>query len=407
MPSPAQGDAVAHRFFVFALLLFSGESAALYNDKVIPSVSVSRSWDDNVYRLSSSADPQLAIGSSQRGDAFTTTNLGLAFDVPWARQRFQASAQLTKNAYDLFTARDYVGNSARANWLWQLGNKWSGQAGATTSDTLGSTANFQGTTPNPITASSAFLSASWQLHPDWRLGAGLNANQQRNGASSQKINDTNSTVTDMAITYLTGAGNTIGFNTRVEQARFPTQQVVSGAAVDNAYDQTSYGMAGSWRYSANSNFNAGLDHVSRDYKQLASRKYEGRVWRLGYNWTPAGRSSLSASVFRDVNQTEELKTNLIVATGVSLRMSLSLTGKMNLSGTLDRGTKDYLGDAQQVIGSTATRHDVNHTGGLSLAYQISRRGSISLGVVRDNRTSTFAGYDYQATTVNIGGQISF
>ena len=397
----------AHCISLIVLLLCSADCLALYNDKFIPSVSVRRSWDDNIYRLSRDANPQIAIGSSQRGDAFTTTNLGLAFDVPWGRQRFQASADVTDNSYDLFKTRDYVGNSARANWLWQLGNKWSGQAGGNTSSSLASTATFQGSTPNPISLSSTFVSAAWEVHPEWKLGAGLTANQQRNGATTLKANDTNSNVTDLSITHITGAGNSIALNNRIEQARFPNLQTVSGVAVDNAYDQTSYGIGGDWRYSANSKFNARLDQVGRDYKQLSSRKYAGKTGRLSYDWTPAGKSTLSTSFFRDVNQTEELKTSLIVSTGVSFRVSHSLSGKLSLSGTLDLTTRDYLGDAAQVIGSTAFRRDITRTGGLTLAYQASRLGSMTMGLVRDTRGSNFPGLDYQSTAFNIGGQISF
>jgi exopolysaccharide biosynthesis operon protein EpsL len=389
------------------LMLSAGAAAALDNDRITPSVSVRRTWDDNIFRLSRDANTQVAIGSGQRGDAFTTTNVGLAFDIPWARQRFQASADVTKNAYDVFTSRDYVGNSGRATWLWQLGNLWSGQVGASTSSSLASTSNFQGNVPNPITLSSAFFSGAWQFAPSWRLGAGLASTQQRNGASTLKANDVTTDSTDFSLTYVSGAGNSIAASTRIEEANYPNQQLVSGVAVDNAYTQTSNGVSGDWRYSANSRFNARLDQVDRKYKQLASRKYAGKTWRVGYDWTPAGKSTASLSAFRDINQTEEVRTSLIVATGISLRLSYSISGKLSLSGTLDLSSRDYLGDAAQTLGSTATRRDISRTAGLTLAYQITRRGSITLGVLRDTRASNFTGLDYEATNVNVGAQIAF
>jgi hypothetical protein len=314
---------------------------------------------------------------------------------------------VTKNTYDRFSARDYVGNSGRANWQWQLGNNWSGQLGANTSSSLASTANFQGTLPNPVTVSSKYFNAAWQFEPSWRLGFGLAANQQKNGASALKTNDIDTNAMDVSLTYVSGAGNTIGVSNRIEEARYPIQQMVLGTAIDNAYTQVSNGVSADWRYSANSRFNARLDQVARDYKQLTSRKFAGKTWKAGYDWTPSGKTTVSLSAFRDVNQTEEIKTSLIVATGISLRMSHTLSGKLSLNGSVDSSTRDFRGDAGQVLGSSATRRDITTTAALTLAYQITRRGSVTIGIVRDTRASNVFGLDFKATTANVGAQISF
>jgi len=79
---------------------------------------------------------------STRGDTYRTTSLGLTFDVPVSRQRFQAAFARNDIHYDQLTGLDFTGREGRAIWLWQLGNDASGQLGYTETLALASFANI-------------------------------------------------------------------------------------------------------------------------------------------------------------------------------------------------------------------------------------------------------------------------
>ena len=83
--------------------------------------------DDNLLRI----DDNAPAFDNQRSDSWTTFEFGAVYDKSIARQRLLAVARLSKVKYDHFSQLDYDGRDLQATWYWQLGNRFSGQLGAT------------------------------------------------------------------------------------------------------------------------------------------------------------------------------------------------------------------------------------------------------------------------------------
>src|SRR6266850_3236922 len=119
------------------------DAVALWDDKLELFVAETLTRDDNVFRISSGLDPAAAVGSSSRGDTYSTTSFGFNLDVPVSRQRFQGGVTWNNTRYDRFTILNLDGHQARGIWLWQVGNDISGQLGYTENLILASLANVQ------------------------------------------------------------------------------------------------------------------------------------------------------------------------------------------------------------------------------------------------------------------------
>ena len=222
---------------VAGLLMPASQAFALWDDKLKLFVEEKFTRDDNIFRISKDLDPGTSIGSSSRGDTFRTTSLGLNFDAPVNRQRFQADFTRNDTRYDRFADLDHTGHDARTMWLWQVGNEVSGQLGYMESSALASFANIQSRTPDRLKTRQAFYDAVSLVTPRWRVQAGVSGLQQANSDPARQVNDVDILVSDLAVRYVTPANTSVGLGVRSEGGRFPNREIVAGSSFDNAYSQ--------------------------------------------------------------------------------------------------------------------------------------------------------------------------
>ena len=158
---------------VAGVLVPATDAVALWDDRLELFVAQTITRDDNVFRLSSGLDPAAVVGSSSRGDTYSTTSFGFNLNVPVSRQRFLGGVTWNNTRYDRFTILNLDGHQGRGIWLWQVGNDISGQLGYTETLILASLANVQSgvqsSTPNSLTIRRAFFNAEYRLTPRWRL----------------------------------------------------------------------------------------------------------------------------------------------------------------------------------------------------------------------------------------------
>src|SRR2546429_8805478 len=203
---------------VAGLFLPAAKAFALWDDKLTLSAEEKATRDDNVFRISKNAAPG-DIQQPSRGDTYRTTSLGLNFDVPVSRQRFQGAFARNDTRYDQLTVLDFTGHEGRAMWLWQLGNDASGQLGYTETLALASFANIvsfanpQSSRPDPLKTRQAFFSAAYLVTPRWRLNTGVSGLELMNGDPARQSLDLDVLYTEVALSYVTPA------NTRSEERR--------------------------------------------------------------------------------------------------------------------------------------------------------------------------------------------
>ena len=407
----SRGGALLRRRDLQAAIVVAGmlvpvaDATALWKDKVEVFVAETITHDDNVFRLSDASDPATTIGSSSKGDTYTTTLLGFRFDVPVSRQRFLGELSWSDERYDEFTVLNFTGHNGRAMWKWQAGNDLSGELGYTEVRELASLANIQGdvqsSAPNPLKTQRTFLNAAYMLTPRWRLQGELSKRKQTNDVFQE--NDTSINGTELTGSYITPADNQIGVSLRVEDAEFPYPQLVNGLPLDNAYSQRNVAAVLGWTPTGHSRIRARAGWITRDYEQLPQRDYDGSMYRIVYDWNPTGKFTLTAILQRDISPDEQVNTSFALVKGIALYPTLRLTEKISISAALEYSDREYLGDAQ-LLSQGLTRTDRVRMGMLTATYSPIRPVKLEMSLQRESRSSTlaFADYDFNVIGVSAG-----
>jgi exopolysaccharide biosynthesis operon protein EpsL len=379
---------------------------ALWDGKLTPFVEEKVTRDDNVFRLSKNVDPVVAIGSTDAGDTYSTTSLGINLDAPVSRQRFQAGYSFIATRFNQLTNLDFNGHDARATWLWQLGNDLSGQLGYTDNLALAPFAYTQSSTPDPLRTRQAFLNAAYIVTPRWRVQAGGGAFQQKNGDPTLNPNDITITSGDANLAYVTPANTSIGISGRVEEGRYPNRTFVPGQP-DDSYRQTSAGLTADWTVTGVSHVVARVARLSRRYPNTPQVDFDGNTAVIEYDWKVTGKLALTGVLRRDISPFPDIASSFVLVRGGTVRPVLTLTEKVEVSGLLDCSIWDYLGDSGLVQGAVLGRVDHVLSAVASLTYKPVRSISLQLSAQRESRTSNIPNADYLANVASLTARLSF
>jgi len=396
---------------VAGLFLPATDAFALWDDKLKLFAEEKITHDDNVFRFSRDLDPV--------GDTYHTTSLGFSLDAPLSRQRFQVDYTWNATRFNRTTELDFDGHDARAIWLWQLGNDLSGQLGYAETLSLASFAYIQTRTPDPLKTRQASLKAAFLVTPRWRLQTGWSGLEQTNGNPLLHGSDINIVGSDVALSYVTPANNSVGLSTRVEDGRFPNREFMPGSStLDNAYRQYGTGIVVDWTVTGVSRLTARGDHIRRRYENLQNSDVDGNTFLAEYDWKPTGKFSLAATARRDISPYQDVQSSFVLVKGVSLRPKLDVTEKIDVSGVFDYSYLYFLGDPGLVSGGVQGRVDRVRAATATVSYRPVRSLTLLVSAQREVRSSNFVSppvagastglrVDYVVNVISISARIAF
>jgi len=387
------------------------DAVALWDDKLELFAAQTLTRDDNVFRISSGLDPAVALGSSSKGDTYSTTSLGFNLDFPVSRQRFQGGVTWNKTRYDRFTVLNGDGHQGQGIWVWQVGNDISGQLGYTETFGLASLANIQSgvqsSTPNFLTTQRAFFNAAYLLTPRWRLRGEAGRLKQSNEVPERKVNDTSTDSVDLTVSYVTPVSNQIGLGVRVEDSRLPNRQFVAGDLFDNSYRQQNVAAVTDWTLTGSSHLSARVGSVRRTYTQLPQRDFEGGTFNAAYDWKPTGKLTLIAAAQKGISTSEQINIGFVLVKGVALRPALRLTDKVNIAGAFEYSNREYRSDPALALGVVPNRTDRVRSAAVTASYRPIRTVTLQMALLHETRSSTAAFGDYAANVVSATARIGF
>ena len=395
-------------FFAAGLLMPVTRAFALWDDKLQLFAEEKVTRDDNIFRISKDLDPAT--------DTYRTTSLGFNLDAPVSRQRFQMGYTWNATRYDRFADLDSDGHDARAIWLWQFGSDASGQLGYTETSALASFAFTQSRTPDRLKTQQAFFNAAYMVTPRWRLQAGVRGLDQTNGDPLRQIFDVNVLYTDVTASYITPANTTAGLSARTEDGSFPNPGT-SVTSVDNAYRQDSVGIVADWTMTGASHVSARADRVRRRYAQVPQQDFDGNTARAQYDWKPTGKLSFAAVAQRDIYPYLDIGSSFVLVKGITLRPTLSLTEKIDVSGTFEYSIRDFLGNPGLTSGASPNRTDRVRSGTATVSYRPARTLTLLTSAQREARSSNVVPdpaatpavlpVDYVVNVISITARIAF
>lgn len=384
-------------------LLASQPAAAFWNDRIEVFASETVTWDSNVFRISDHVDPQAAIGAGSRSDRILVHTLGATLDVPVSLQRFQAGYTWYATRYGRFDQLDFNGHTARADWLWSLTPRITGDLGGSDSKALANFATFRGATRDLVTSREAHARANFEITPSWIGYAGVVGAERRHDDPARRVNDVRSTTGELRLSYQTAQDNRIGVSYRREEGKSPEETLLLGTPFDNGYRQDSVGVVGRYHFGGNSRLDGRIDYVRREYDQFTDRDYSGPTFRISHHWAPTGKITVVTTATREIAPLDDIQTAFVLLTGVSVKPKWDVTDKISVQGSAEYSRWEY--QAGQAIG-----RDYSHrvrSGGISIAYRPLRTVLLQAGVLREVRTSTLANADYEVNVASLEARIGF
>ena len=391
------------------------DARALWDDKLEAFVAHSVTRDDNVFRISGDSDPLSVLGAPSKADTVNATSIGLNLDLPLSRQRILGGLSFSENRYDRFTVLDFTERHARATWQWRAGSDFSGQLGYTNDRALASLANVQGGvqlgTPNPLETRKTFADATYRVTPRWHLRGELSRLEQENELAERQTNDIRSDGAGLGLSYVTPAETRIGLELQRQDGELANAQLVNGTLVDNSYRQDRVAVVFDWPISGLSRLRASAGRVERSFVQLPERDYSTGTFHADYEWRPTDKLTLVAAAQKDIAAPDEVNAGVnigfVLVKSLALRPSYRMTEKVDVSGRLEYGDWEYLGDPGMALGTVAPRSDRVRTAALAVSYRPIRAVRLELGLRRETRTSTAAFGDYEADIVSLGARLAF
>jgi exopolysaccharide biosynthesis operon protein EpsL len=383
-------------------------------DTFRPFVSLGHFYDSNLFRLAESEYSQV----SQRSEQYDVLSAGLDVDWKLGRQQFVVNATKTLVRYDLNTVYDFDGSDYKATWNWRLGNRLTGNLGATESL---SQSNFDsvGLVNNQAKRKRSFGRAEWEFHPRWRIGGGVEKTDNTNSALSQASNDFQQQAQEVVLTYHTPKGSKLRAQVRKIDAEYPNLQCLSNAfplcfeIADNSYKQTEYNLLIDWSASGKLTLRGQAGWVDRQYEntlrsvsnffvpQFKQRPdFSGFAGRVSGDWYATGKTLLSVSAYRELGGTQDINASSVLKTGASLNGVWLMRDKWRLNAGATFENRDFKGDS----GSTLPlRNDDTLGGSLSLNYAPIQAVSLDVGmrVGRRDSNMTVENYEFKSLFANV------
>lgn len=149
-----------HPFAFLAGAIVLAPAAAIPGSALDLCGRVGWAHDGNLLRIPDNAP----AFDNERADSWATSEFGGADDKSIRRQRLLAVAKVSNVKFDHFRQLDYDGRDLQATWHWQLGNRFSGQLGATCAQTLAPYTDFPSDERNLRKQRRGFFDGAWPVN---------------------------------------------------------------------------------------------------------------------------------------------------------------------------------------------------------------------------------------------------
>ncbi|MFQ5642237.1 MAG: XrtB/PEP-CTERM-associated polysaccharide biosynthesis outer membrane protein EpsL [Thiogranum sp.] len=398
-------DSPSGRLFVFLALLSPAGSSFAVIEKFTPYAYVRVVNDSNVFRLSGDEAARALLGSSSRNDTIGYVGGGFETDLKLSRQHLLLDAEVERAEYDSFGELDHTRTKGRAAWAWRVGNLWNGEIGTRYNRRLRSF--YQSNIPEKDmrTEKAGYLSAGYQLHPDWRLSAGVDVSD----VSYQERDrlDRDSAAGNFQVLYNNTRNTKVGVRVKYTDNDLRDDNI-NGVSVSNDYSETEISGLFFWEVTGKSDLEANLGYTDQNYDDLDERDFQGTTGRLTYNWYMTGKTELEFSAWRETSSYNQEITTYVLTKGASIGPVWSITPKITLTGLVSYYNDDFKGenDIRTALGGQR-RDDDTWLYSIDVRWTPRDYMALTAGYRREDRDSSIDANDFDDSQYNVGVRLQF
>jgi hypothetical protein len=381
--------------FILPLAVSSVGSAFAAVEKFDPYVFTKVLYDSNVFRRS----------SDEVSDTIWHIAAGFESDIKLSRQHLIFELDLDRSLYRANDQLDNTKIEGLAAWEWQVGNLWSGNLGYDYDKRMASFTERFLPIRDMRTTQVLFLDGGYQIHPDWRLIAGINTTDVSYEERTRLDRDSNSGL--LEVQYQ----NTL--NTRVGlQGKFSSYELndteIGGATISNDYDVTSLSGVFYWEGSAKSALELVLGFTDVSYDELNDRDFDGISGRLIYHWIISAKTKLDIDLWREPSSLNDEIQDYVLSSGVSIKPVWSATSKIKVRAKLAYENDDFKArnNVLDALGEQR-RDDDNLIFAITGNWEPRRYLDVSVGYRYHDRDSTIDVRDFTDHQVDAKLQLNF
>ena len=363
-------------------------------DKFTPYAYVRVIQDDNVFRSANNEDDE------------TITHLVGGFDSDWklSRQHLLLSGIVDRTEYKDFDELDNTALDGRATWNWQLGNLWSGKLGTRYSKEMSSFRQTLTQNKEMRTRKVNFFEAGYQVHPDLRVSAAVDASDVSYEDRKRLNRDT--TGTQLDILYKNTLNTRVGLRIRHAKNEL-NKSLVGGVPVSNDYDETTVSGLLFWEATGITALEARVGYTDLSYDELDDRDFQGLSSRLTYISKLTGKTRLNVSIWHETSSFRTEISSYVLTKGVSVSPRWLATPKISVDGEVSFTNDDFKGTNKinQTLG-LPNRDDDTWLYRVSANWDPRRNVRVSLGYRNESRDSSDDIRDFDDQQVDFKVQLS-
>ena len=385
-----------------AAALLAQSVVADEGDTLNVTAAVTRTYSDNVFSV-----PDTSPKQSDFNNVYT---VGVRIDKPYSLQRFQLSATNSRSRYDTVPNADFDSRNYSAAWIWALTPHLTGTLSDVRTQSQIPFSQIGGTQTNVSTSENRNFTLDGWVGGAWHVIAGYGTGTSTTTQAILATPATSSHNYHAGLRYVARSGNTITFLQRWLPTDNTNISLDPTNLIDTQYTDRESDLGVTWRPTGKSNFDAGVTYKTRDNLHFSQRNFSGTAARLIYGWTPTGKLSINVSAIRTLGpyaafgNTLENSTYVVNET-MSLRAGWAISGKTSASLNFSRTHSDFRGPVFAVT-SPARVDDLN-VAQASLSWSPDRWIAVNASVVRTDRSSNIAGFQFTGTSASISASLNF
>ena len=359
--------------------------------------------DDNLLRI----PENVPAFDNQRSDSWTTFEFGAVYDKPIRRQRVLAVAKLSKVKFDHFRQLDYDGRDLQATWYWQLGNRFSGQLGATYARTLAPYTDFPSSQRNLREQRRSFFEGAWKFHPRWEARTALARTRFDYELAAQSFNDRTEDVAELEGRYLARSGSSVGLVLRRIEGKYPNRRPFAPGLLTDDFTQDELKARVDWQASGATTIQALAGYARRSQPSFGSGRTSGANGRITLLHEPHAKIAWRASLWRDFAPLESSVVSYTLNKGVSGGATWQASAKLRVDADAAWERRNY--NPRAGFTAAGGLDDALRSASLKATWSVKRKLTLSAAWIHQSRTgSPVLGIgSFKANTVALNASVQF
>jgi exopolysaccharide biosynthesis operon protein EpsL len=306
-----------------------------------PYVGYSWAYDDNVLGLPNEELAARLTGSRNMGDRSRTAQAGLLIDKTFDHQHLSGKIGLNDTKYNRFSDLNNQGQDISLAWNWHIGLHLDGDLTTSYVRSLTPFMDFHQFERNLRTQRATAFDVRWRFHPSWRVDTAAGTSATDYSLLSQQANDRRYRYAETGTDYLAQSGSTFGLVVRHGQGEYRVPVQISNAAHSNDFKQNELKARINWLLSGQTRLEFLGGAVSRTHESLGYRDYRGFNARTSVTWNASGKSTLAASLYREIGATDDITALYALVKGASLTGTMVVSEKVSTQLQVSRERRQF------------------------------------------------------------------